>query len=228
MSLYLLEKSQQLWCQRWKFPLNTALLFFVCTISFFTVDAPSSRQARLLVPVVHDGRWWLFLSCTILHLNIEHLAVNMIMLVACGSIFEYLHGGFATQLVFWTGSLVGISMENELYSGEKKMLLCGASAGTYALFTCHFAHLLMNWSEMPLKCLWIVTLLIILISLIIEESMPKESNIKIAHMAHLFGAIQGFFTGVLTVKNLKISSIEVVMILGAFVGSTILVLYPFF
>ena len=192
------------------------------------IDETHSRQARLLIPVIHDGRWWLFISCTVLHLNVNHLIMNMIMLMACGIVFELLHGGFATQLVFWTGSLVGISMENELYNGEKKLLLCGASAGTYALYSCHIAHLVMNWNEMPLKCIWIIVLLIILLSFIFEPILTTtETNIKVAHMAHLFGAIQGFFTGILTVKNLKILRWEAFMILFSFIGSMLLILYPF-
>lgn len=216
------------WQPTRRFPWHTCSLCLLFVFLFVTISDDHSRSARLYIPIERDGRWWLFLSCTVLHLSVSHLLSNILLILTCGSLFEWIHGPFAFHLVFWTGSFVGIAFENAFYNDERmRILLCGASAGAYALLSCHLSHLLMNWREVVFRWAWFIVIFCMIVSALVDFwGFSDKRDVKVAHVAHLFGGIQGFSIGILAVKNFKLVLCETCYILIAFVTCVTLVLFP--
>ncbi|MGA0572856.1 rhomboid family intramembrane serine protease [Variovorax sp. VNK109] len=56
---------------------------------------------------VQKGVWWRLVSCTFLHVNLMHLATNMVGLLAIGSMLERMYGHWLFLLIYIGSGLLG-------------------------------------------------------------------------------------------------------------------------
>ena len=91
---------------------------------------------------------WRFLTYQFVHGGHQHIVFNMLMQLMVGLPLELSQRGWQGKLrllaLYQAGVLLG-SVAGTITSPHS--LLCGASAGVYALIAAHLATLIINWKE---------------------------------------------------------------------------------
>jgi membrane associated rhomboid family serine protease len=146
------------------------------------------------------------------HADAAHLAANVVGTFLVGTWVEALHG-HVRVLVLYVTSGVGGAMGFRAWrcastacraSGTTLpcAYLVGASSAVYGLVGSAFAHLLVNWSELPFACLWLTACVLALsVEVTAYVVAPVES---VAYSAHAAGAVWGLGLGVLVLRNARL------------------------
>ena len=87
---------------------------------------------------------WRFFTYMLLHVDVNHLLMNMVLQVMVGLPLEMSHGTRRLALVYGFGVISG-SLATSVC--DTTVFLAGASGGIYALVTAHLATLILNWTE---------------------------------------------------------------------------------
>lgn len=87
---------------------------------------------------------WRFVTYMFIHVNMNHIMMNMVVQLFLGTVLEIFHGWRVT-LVYMSGVLAG-SMGAAI--AQPTIHLAGASGGVYALIAAHIANLILNWEDM--------------------------------------------------------------------------------
>lgn len=144
---------------------------------------------------------WRYATYMLVHVNVLHLGINLIVQLFLGIALEVFHGWWRVTIVYVAGALAG-SVGSPIFS--PKYSICGASGGVYALMTAHFASIILNWKEMkhPLNSLFFFLAFCAtdLIHSIYKNQTEKDDDI--GYIVHLFGAVAGLLVGIGVLRNL--------------------------
>ena len=109
---------------------------------------PAPRCSYLIYDPIKREEVWRFLTYQAVHADGMHIGLNMLMQLVVGLPLEVAQGGWLGKVrlltLYQAGVLLG-SLAGSLPSPNS--LLCGASAGVYALVAAHLATLIINWKE---------------------------------------------------------------------------------
>ncbi len=181
--------------------LNTLIFFILFSINHhgFIVDG------NLLVKygainsnkIVLYNEWWRLITAMFLHLDIFHLAMNMVSLYIIGTIVEQTYNRIIYLLIYIitgiTGSLLSLYLSSYF-------LLAGASGAIFGLFGLLFGYYLVNRNipsisnQSAISNFWII----IIINILIGFTMPI-----VAISSHIGGMISGMIGGYLISKYSK-------------------------
>ena len=166
---------------------------------------------------------WRYLSYCLVHSDTMHLLCVLSVEIFIGVMMETVHGWLAVATIYMSGVVSGALGYGVFGQWDS---LVGGSAGCYALIAAQLATLILNWHEdhaivirrtrshKPphvfdgniVRILKMVGLfLFIFLDVVIIVSVK---NSKISVIAHLFGFIGGFLSGILVVKNRKVDPWE--------------------
>ncbi len=136
------------------------LALSIAIVSFPDVLGYGASYADFLAnryAATRDGEWWRPLSSWLVHLDLEHLVIDLSYLLAVGFLFERRHGGLTLVVVFGLASVLSSWMcvfLDPYYVGA-----LGSSAGTHALVA-FFAtwHLLREHRPLYVRLSWMIPL----------------------------------------------------------------------
>jgi len=120
-----------------------------------------------------------------------------------GILLEMVHGWWRVLVVYCAGVVAG-SLATSL--SDPGVFLAGASGGVYALITAHLATLIMNWNEMEMPWVQLVSFTaftILDVGTALYYRYVAEVDQKIGYVAHLGGALAGLLVGLYVLKNLQ-------------------------
>ncbi|CAG4931911.1 unnamed protein product [Colias eurytheme] len=146
---------------------------------------------------------WRFLTYMLVHVNVVHLLVNLLVQLFLGVPLEMVHKWWRVVLVYLAGVAAG-SLATSL--ADPKVFLAGASGGVYALITAHIATIIMNWSEMEfaiIQLLVFVLLAAVDVGTAVYDRYWKHTQQNIGYVAHLGGAVAGLLVGIGVLRNLE-------------------------
>lgn len=83
-----------------------------------------------------------------------HILSNVIMQLFLGILLEMVHKWWRVAIVYSAGVIAG-SLATSL--SDPRVFLAGASGGVYALITAHMATVIMNWKEMAMPWVQVVS-----------------------------------------------------------------------
>lgn len=166
---------------------------------------------------------WRYFSYCLVHSDTLHLSCVLSMEIFIGLMMETVHGWLAVAAIYMSGVVSG-SLGYGVF-GQYDSLV-GGSAGCYALIAAQLATLILNWHEdhaivirrarsnKPLhvfngnivRILKMVGLFLFIFLDVVLVVSVKDSKISV--VAHLFGFIGGFLSGLLAVKNRKVDPWE--------------------
>lgn len=179
--------------------ISITLILVVMTslISYQALNNPQMMQQLSFRPVLikENGEYYRFLTKGFIHLNWEHLFVNMFVLYQFGrfaeSLFAFMFGeaiGRIVYIIFYLSALVFSSVPNYFrYKDNFAYSSLGASGATSALV---FAFIIYNpwqWFLFPP----LPALLFGIGYLIYSNYMDKKGTDNIGHNAHYWGAVYG-------------------------------------
>jgi len=176
-----------------------------------TYDTWLTYPRELLTsPLILDVRKreeaWRFFSYALLHADLEHILVNILLQLVIGIPLEMVHGSLRVIPIYLAGVLAG-SMGSAVF--DPQVVLVGASGGVYALMTAHLANVIMNGDVMTKwsKILRAGTVLLVLLFdfgySIYRRLGAEETKDKVSFVAHVAGAIAGLSMGVMALRNFK-------------------------
>ena len=166
------------------------VVFVLCAVQARSVMEPDRspvfEQGALAPDLVAAGQWWRLVTSGFLHLNLIHIATNMISLYVLGLPMERLLGR-GRFLVVYLLSLVGGSVAVLLFSSGTG-LTAGASGAIFGLM----GALLVTFRRLRLDPRQLVGLLAI--NLVISFTIPG-----ISWQGHLGGLLVGAAAGAIMV-----------------------------
>jgi len=221
---------------------------FLLTLSLlqlviFTVQAVHLHDAHHLPITWHDPapvcsalifnpyrrrEVWRFISYSLVHSGIAHVALNLGIQLFVGLPLEMSHGSARIAVVYTAGVLSGAMATS---SFNPKMYLAGASAGVYSLIAAHLASLILNWKEdvmiirqrirqgrvnlahssevyRHMRLLSVLVYTACDISYAVYTHMENlQSNI--GYLAHLAGGGAGILVGICVLKNRRKETWEI-------------------
>lgn len=173
---------------------------------------------------------WRFVTYIFIHVDQQHLWMNLCLQIIVGLPLEMSHGTWRVALVYGSGVIFGSLATSVIDPG---IYLAGCSGGVYALVAAHFATLVLNWKEDMvimqhrlrksqkisvakfhgkyvrwLRLLMLCLYIILDIVFAIRRRIKKDKN-SVSIIAHLFGVIAGLMVGLIVLKNRKVQSWEV-------------------
>ena len=115
------------------------LIFFIETVLGGSEDVRTAlRFGALYVPyVVQRGQWYRLFTAMFVHFGIQHIASNMISLIAMGSIVEKMLGHVRFALLYLLSGIGGdlLALFLELHKGESNSISAGASGAICGLLS---------------------------------------------------------------------------------------------
>ncbi|MCR5209614.1 MAG: rhomboid family intramembrane serine protease [Lachnospiraceae bacterium] len=179
-------------------PLLTFFLISVNVLFFFGQSSGAFDDESLMVTndiLSQPGQWYRLFTYSLIHISLEHLASNMLMLYATGSLIEdklgrklyaiiyLLSGLFAGIMSVWNHTRMGIP-----YYG------LGASGAVYGIVGCMIAYTVISGIDRgEMKGV----LIRIVFAMILFFYVGSGTEDDIDYMAHMGGFICGFFgTGI--------------------------------
>ena len=93
----------------------TAIVSISASIAVHGVPfaAVMSRDLLTLAAVDNEamaaGEWWRLLSCQLVHVRPPHMAFNVLMIIAVGSVVETSIGALRTLALYWASGTAGIA-----------------------------------------------------------------------------------------------------------------------
>ena len=171
-----------------------ALVFLVCT---FTGNLLYNKGAFSLENILTDGEWYRIFTALFLHVDLNHLFSNMLLLYFAGEIAErHLgHGKFAC--LYLAAGLGGnlLSMAYEWFTGFYSSV--GASGAVFGILGMLLALVLLNHGRLEQITLRRIVLMIGL------SVYSGASSTEINNMAHVGGLLTGFLLTLMVESLLK-------------------------
>lgn len=171
------------------------LVFFACT---FTGDLLYNIGAFSLENILTDGEWYRIITALFLHVDLNHLFSNMLLLYFTGDIAErYLgHGWFG---ILYLAAGVGgnlLSMLYEWFTGFYSSV--GASGAVFGIIGMLLALVLLHHGRLE----QITTRRIVL--MIVLSVYSGAASAEVNNMAHVGGLLTGFLLTLLIQRFLKV------------------------
>ena len=187
--------------------MNLTLFIILITsgVSFMAWNNNALYSKLIFNPysVIHRKQYYRLFSSALLHADIPHLLINMLVLFSFGSYIEavyavYMPFGLAMYVILYTLAIAAASLKT-LYDHQNNAWYnaVGASGAVSAVV---FSFVLFAPVEKILffGIIPIPAFLYGLLYLIYTQYMAKKGNDNVGHDAHFYGAIFGFlFTGLL-------------------------------
>ncbi|MBL7951494.1 MAG: rhomboid family intramembrane serine protease [Flavobacteriales bacterium] len=181
--------------------LSITLLLIIATglVSVMAFQRPELKGALSFSPyaVQHRGQWYRLFSHALIHADWPHLGLNMFVLFSFGSVLERELPGLSALpanvlfLALYLGGALFASLPGMAkYRNDPRYSSLGASGAVAAVL---FAMIVIR----PLDSIWlfgIVPLPAVLFGglyLYYSYAMDKRGGTRVAHDAHLYGAIYG-------------------------------------
>ncbi|MDA0578374.1 MAG: rhomboid family intramembrane serine protease [Verrucomicrobia bacterium] len=187
----------------------TVVMFVVQHLAGFrTNDAVTDLLALSAYGVLTEGRVWQLLTYQLLHANVWHILLNMVMLFSFGRELERRLGTRRfVQLYAWSGVLGGIGWLVLSEAGGARCIgASGAVLGVAAAFAAletgrrlSFVIFPIPWPITMTARNWVLAyggvtvLLLIWSQSSVAEGLHMQGNI--AHAAHLLGGVTGYLYG---------------------------------
>ena len=175
-----------------------------------------------LHPMYHHEPWRL-LTYSLTHHGVEHLLVNLLLVLLVGLPLEMTHGSLRVGLVY----VLGVLAASLTYSLAKPCgALVGCSAGVYALTTAHLATIALNWREDSLVvrqrlrdsrataptygkvvrvCRVLVIMGILMMDIVGRLVTPTTNT---SYTAHATGSLVGLVVGLVVLRNRRVEHWE--------------------
>jgi len=161
-----------------------------------------------------DG--WTYLSYSLVHRDLEHLLMVLLVQLVLGMLMEMVHGSIRIALIYLTGVFTG-SLSSYVFSPG--VHLVGGSGGCYSLLGAHLATLVLNWVEdhaiilrrvrgyktpkilhgKLIRNLKLLGLVIFIIGDLLVFYLKSQSDIS--YVAHVFGFIVGYIVAFIVTRN---------------------------
>jgi len=205
---------------------------------------PAPQCSALIFNPTRRWEAWRYLTYSLVHSGVAHIALNLAMQLFVGLPLEMSHGSLRIGIVYTSGVLFG-SLATSTF--DPNMYLAGASGGVYSLIMAHLASLILNWKEdiivirdrfrsnkmrsatnssvyRLLRLLSVVIYTVCDLTYAIYLRMTDTSN-NIGYLAHLAGGIAGLMVGLIVLKNRKSEAWEkAIKIITFMVTLTIMIL----
>ena len=109
---------------------------------------PAPKCSYLIYDPRQRQQAWRFLTYQFVHAGTQHIVFNMAMQLMVGVPLELSQRGWLGKLKLLTLYMAGVLLGSVAGAiPSRNSLLCGASAGVYALIAAHLATLIINWKE---------------------------------------------------------------------------------
>ncbi|CAH1793604.1 unnamed protein product [Owenia fusiformis] len=199
----------------WPPPLFTTLITFLQIVTYvcFSLRGGEIRMAPNITKdnvFVYDPERryeaWRFVLYSLLHVGWIHLFFNLLVQVMVGIPLEMVHGTFRIAAIYFAGVLAG-SLGSSVFDPEVRLV--GASGGVYALLAAHLANILLNYSQMELGLLKLLSIFMISISDVgfaiwnRAVSVTESDGPQVGYVAHIAGALAGLAMGLIVLKNFE-------------------------
>ena len=155
------------------------------------------------------GQLWRYLTYMFVHGDLMHLVVNVINQLVLGIPMEYISSWWRLSAVYLSGVLSGALVDSVI---KTNIGLIGASTGGYAILAASIfrMHNLMHWHEMNKKQK-IKELINAIIFIFFFEIPVFTTSKEISHIGHVFGALGGFFAGLVFINDVEIKNCKLDM-----------------
>lgn len=204
---------------KWNIPFHMLLVSLLNITLFYTISSADTLELMAICVPLRAHQWWKLVSNILVHADASHLWGNILITLTAGLVFETIHGTPRTAFLYWIGGVAGSAGELILWAHDDSVkYLLGASGALYAVIAAYAAHLAMNWTETPLRKLWLCCVVVTLSAEILIYLYDPVPNL--AYAAHGFGAIFGFVTALCTVRNVRVVAFERVVSRAAACTST--------
>ena len=181
-------------------------------------DAASAPQLLVVLErtfwtsAVHllHGRWWTLLSAAFSHMDLWHLALNMLVLWGFGGLLERLLGRarftalYLTAAVFSSLSHCVVSAFLIDQPGKAALGASGALSAVVLVYALLFPrHRILLFGVIPLPALT-AALLFVALDLWGLAAQARGGGLPIGHGAHLGGALLGFLWWAVDLRRRKL------------------------
>lgn len=181
--------------------LTTIIIGFTCIISLWAFQSQEANAKLMLIPydVKHFGQWYRIFSHGFVHGDFMHLAMNMYVLYLFGEqivepVFRYRFGerGYLFFILLYFGGMIFATLPAlRKHADNVHYRAVGASGAVSAIV---FSSIIIN-PEMKMGLIFLPIMLPAIIFgvlyLALEYYMDKRGGSRIAHDAHIWGAIYG-------------------------------------
>lgn len=178
------------------------LIIITCilvSVAFWLADPKESSAAYLAFSTSNllRGRVWTLVTALFLHVDLLHLAGNMIFLYAFGNALEKEVGAGKSFLAFFTGGILSLLFGIFFYNPNA--LLVGASAAIFTITAVVMLVKPLKFSFIFFMPLGLVALIYIIYNVLAVQT-GSEGNV--AYVSHVIGFAAGIPLGVMWSKNL--------------------------
>jgi len=183
------------------FSVTTVILGITVIISLLAFNDKDLSYKLTFSPysVKHHKRWWLLFSHGLIHSDYMHLGLNMYVLYAFGDIVEQTFSFYfgALGIVYFIGLYIGGMLLASLpamakHGDNPSYLAVGASGAVSAVvFSSIIIHPTGGMGIIFLPGLYIPSFIFGVLYLFAEHYMSKRGGTRIAHDAHIGGALFG-------------------------------------
>ncbi|CAI5445831.1 unnamed protein product [Caenorhabditis angaria] len=205
----------------WRFPPIFMLLITVIQIVIHFYYQFNNDNSTILDQCAFDPEKrkeiWRFLTHSLLHHGIDHLAKNMVAQIFIGIPLEIAHRITKIGPIYVLGIICTAIMNHAIYPEVHSV---GASCGDYALVFVHVSNLILHWSQIPYHKTQALILFIYVGSDFTDlfYRFASTEEVEIAHFAHfaaaIIGLLYGFFILYYVKKGILWSILRVVSLLS--------------
>ncbi|CAL8118949.1 unnamed protein product [Orchesella dallaii] len=172
------------------------------------INGPPPMDSVFIYDPYRRYQAWRFLTYMFVHAGWVHITSNVVMQLFLGILLEMVHKWWRVLLVYCLGVIAG-SLATSIT--DPTVFLAGASGGVYALITAHMATVILNWKEMELPWVRVISFtafatLDVGVALYYRYVDPIEQ--RIGYAAHGGGALVGLLVGIFVLRNLRPTSFE--------------------
>jgi len=167
---------------------------------------PQLTSSPLIFDLRRREEAWRFISYMLLHADVEHITVNVVLQLVIGIPLEMVHGPLRILPIYLAGVLAG-SFASSVF--DPQVVLVGASGGVYALISAHLANVVLNGDVMN-KVVGIVRAVFVFCILgadfgysIYRRVKDDDFTSNVSFVAHVAGAIAGLSMGLIALMNFK-------------------------
>lgn len=204
------------------FPVVVFLITFAQIGAFY-----DGVDRSLLLPSPSAAWTGQVLTSLFAHANVSHLSGNAIAQLLVGSLIEIFHGHERfLQLYVWSG-VGGVLTFRQWWLWEGHgvdVRYVGCSPAVYGLLASAGSHVVLNWSEIYFRWIWLA-FLIVSFGLEILVYVARPVNSSVAYSSHLGGGVCGLLLGLALLRNVRrhrwettIQIVAGVSVLGVFGG----------
>lgn len=159
------------------------LVFFACT---FTGDLLYNKGAFSLENILNAGEWYRIITALFLHVDLNHLFSNMLLLYFAGEIVERYLGHVRFGMLYLAAGVGGnlLSMLYEWFTGFYSSV--GASGAVFGIIGMLLALVLLHHGRLEQITTGRIVLMIVL------SVYSGATSTEINNMAHVGGLLTGF------------------------------------